>query len=60
MGRARPRPAVVDGELVARTLMVLSLTVDHRVIDGDPAAAFLDRVLALLEDPPALAPPAVA
>ena len=60
VGRARPRPAVVDGELVARTLMVLSLTVDHRVIDGDPAAAFLDRVLALLEDPPALAPPAVA
>ena len=40
--------------------MVLSLTIDHRVVDGDPAAAFLDRVLALLEDPQALAPPAVA
>ncbi len=60
IGRARLRPAVVNGEIVARTLMVLSLTVDHRVIDGDPAAAFLDRVLALLEDPQALSPPAVA
>jgi len=54
VGRARPRPAVVDGRVVPRTLMVLSLTVDHRVIDGDPAAAFLDRVIALLEDPVSL------
>jgi pyruvate dehydrogenase E2 component (dihydrolipoamide acetyltransferase) len=60
VGRARPRPAVVDGEIVARTLMVLSLTVDHRVIDGDPAAAFLDRVIALLEDPEALTRPVAA
>ena len=55
VGRARPRPAVIDGQVVPRTLMVLSLTVDHRVIDGDPAAAFLDRVIALLEDPGSLA-----
>jgi pyruvate dehydrogenase E2 component (dihydrolipoamide acetyltransferase) len=55
VGRARPRPAVIDGQVVPRTLMVLSLTVDHRVIDGDPAAAFLDRVIALLEDPGTLA-----
>jgi pyruvate dehydrogenase E2 component (dihydrolipoamide acetyltransferase) len=55
VGRARLRPAVVGDQVVPRTLMVLSLTVDHRVIDGDPAAAFLDRVIALLEDPPILA-----
>lgn len=55
VGRARPRPAVMGGQVVPRTLMVLSLTVDHRVIDGDPAAAFLDRVIALLEDPGSLA-----
>ena len=55
VGRARLRPAVVDGQVVPRTLMVLSLTIDHRVIDGDPAAAFLDRVIALLEDPGSLA-----
>ena len=54
VGRARPRPAVVDGAIVPRTLMVLSLTFDHRVVDGEPAAAFLDRITALLEDPAAL------
>jgi len=55
VGRARPRPAVVDGQVVPRMLMVLSLTIDHRVIDGEPAAAFMDRVIALLEDPASLA-----
>jgi len=51
VGRARPRPAAVDGEIALRTLVVLSLTFDHRVVDGEPAAAFLDDVIALLEDP---------
>lgn len=51
MGRARPRPAVVDGRIEARTLMVLSLTFDHRVIDGAPAAAFLADVISLLGEP---------
>ncbi len=51
LGRARPRPAVVDGAVVGRTLMVLSLTFDHRVVDGEPAAAFLDDVVAALEQP---------
>ena len=55
VGRARPRPAVVDGQVVARTLVVLSLTFDHRVVDGEPAAAFLDQVIALLEEPSRLA-----
>jgi pyruvate/2-oxoglutarate dehydrogenase complex dihydrolipoamide acyltransferase (E2) component len=35
--------------------MVLSLTIDHRVVDGEPAAAFLDEVLSLLEEPSGLA-----
>lgn len=51
LGRARPRPAVVDGVVAARTLVVLSLTFDHRVVDGAPAAAFLDQVIGTLEDP---------
>ncbi len=55
VGRARMRPAVVGGDVVPRMLMVLSLTIDHRVVDGEPAAAFLDRVIALIEEPSALA-----
>lgn len=51
IGRARWRAAVVDGAVVARLLMTLSLTFDHRVIDGAPAAAFLTEVVGLLEEP---------
>ena len=51
MGRARWRAAVVDGAIAARRLMTLSLTFDHRVVDGAPAAAFLTEVVDLLEEP---------
>jgi pyruvate dehydrogenase E2 component (dihydrolipoamide acetyltransferase) len=51
MGRARLRPAVVNGAIKPRLLMTLSLTFDHRVIDGAPAAAFLTEVVELLEAP---------
>lgn len=54
VGRARLRPAVVDGAVTPRMLMVLSLTFDHRVVDGAPAAAFLAEVVSLLQDPEAL------
>jgi pyruvate dehydrogenase E2 component (dihydrolipoamide acetyltransferase) len=54
MGRARWKPAVVDGAIVPRLLMVLSLTFDHRVVDGTPAAAFLTEVVGLLEEPESL------
>lgn len=57
VGRARLRPAVVDGEIVPRRLMTLSLTFDHRVLDGEPAAAFLDAVIARLERPALLDEP---
>ncbi len=51
IGRARLRPAVVDGAIVPRMLLVLSLTIDHRVVDGAPAAAFLEAVVCRLETP---------
>lgn len=51
LGRARPRPAVVDGRIEPRILMILSLTVDHQVTDGVPAASFLTDVVRRLEDP---------
>lgn len=44
-------PVVRDGEVVVRTLMNLSLTADHRVVDGAVAAQFLHRVKTLLENP---------
>jgi pyruvate/2-oxoglutarate dehydrogenase complex dihydrolipoamide acyltransferase (E2) component len=44
-----PSAAVVDGSITMRTPMVLSLTFDHRVTDGAPAAAFLGRVVETLE-----------
>lgn len=51
MGRAKPTPSVVDGAVRVRTRMVLSLTFDHRVVDGVPAAAFLQEVVSALQEP---------
>jgi pyruvate dehydrogenase E2 component (dihydrolipoamide acetyltransferase) len=51
VGRAHARPAVVDGRIEPRTTLVLSLTVDHQVTDGAPAAAFLADVADLLGHP---------
>jgi len=54
VGRSVPRPAVVDGHVVVREVMTLSLSVDHRVAYGAEAATFLGRVAELLEHPAAL------
>ena len=51
VGRAAVRPFVADGQLVARTTLKLCLSVDHRVMDGGPAAKFLGRIVELLEHP---------
>jgi len=51
IGRIAKRPAVVDGQIVPRDLMYLSLAFDHRVVDGAPAAQFLRRVKECLEAP---------
>jgi pyruvate dehydrogenase E2 component (dihydrolipoamide acetyltransferase) len=40
-----------DGNLVRRDLATLSLTADHRIVDGGPAARFLSRVVKLMEAP---------
>jgi 2-oxoisovalerate dehydrogenase E2 component (dihydrolipoyl transacylase) len=45
------RPAIVDGAIVARKLMNLSSSFDHRVIDGHEAAAFIAEARKLLEAP---------
>jgi len=54
VGRIADQPAVVDGQLAIRTRCTLSLSFDHRVVDGAPAAAFLRRLAELLERPYAL------
>ncbi len=51
IGRIAPRPAVVDGQVVVRELMYLSLAFDHRVVDGAGAAQFLQRIKQVLESP---------
>jgi len=45
------RPVVVDGEIVARPMMYLALSYDHRLIDGKEAVTFLVKVKEAIEDP---------
>ena len=49
--RIAERPAVVDGEIVARRIGWLSCTFDHRVVDGARASEFLLEVIGRLERP---------
>ncbi|RME49514.1 MAG: 2-oxo acid dehydrogenase subunit E2 [Chloroflexi bacterium] len=51
VGRIVEKPAVHDGEIIGRAMMTLSLTFDHRIVDGAPAAAFLKDVKGRLENP---------
>ncbi|HYG58288.1 MAG TPA: dihydrolipoamide acetyltransferase family protein [Symbiobacteriaceae bacterium] len=50
-GQIREVPAFVGGQLVPRSVMTLSLTIDHRVVDGAPGARYLRRVAELLGKP---------
>ena len=47
----KPKPAVVDGQIVIRDLGNLSLTLDHRVVDGTVGADFLYALIERLERP---------
>jgi pyruvate/2-oxoglutarate dehydrogenase complex dihydrolipoamide acyltransferase (E2) component len=53
--RAIDRPVVRDGQIVIRKMMNLSVTFDHRVLDGMTAAKFVLDVVTLLEHPAVLA-----
>ena len=46
-----PRPVVREGQIVIRDMVNLSLSLDHRVVDGTVAAQFLHHVIALIEAP---------
>jgi pyruvate dehydrogenase E2 component (dihydrolipoamide acetyltransferase) len=51
VGRIKAVPAVVDGEVAIRQRMWLSLTFDHRLVDGAPAARFMQYIKRLIEEP---------
>ena len=51
MHKIQQRPMVVDGEIVARPMMYLALSYDHRLVDGKDAVQFLVTIKELLEDP---------
>ena len=51
VGRIVREPAVVDDEIVPRDMMGLSLTFDHRVVDGAPAAKWLQQLSRMIESP---------
>lgn len=50
-GRITEKPVVIDGNVTAAPLLALSLSFDHRLIDGAVAQQFINYVKALLEDP---------
>ena len=51
VGRIFEELALIDGQISARSKMILSLTIDHRLVDGAPGAAFLRTLVQLLEHP---------
>ncbi len=55
VGRVRQEPVVVEGQVAIRPRMALTISADHRVLDGASAARFLVRVKELIEQPPAFA-----
>lgn len=48
------RPVVVNGQVAVRTMMNLSSSFDHRIVDGYDAASFIQRIKSLLEHPATL------
>ena len=51
VGAAVDEPVVRDGELTTRTVITMTMTVDHRVLNGAEAAVFLSDLKSLLEEP---------
>jgi pyruvate dehydrogenase E2 component (dihydrolipoamide acetyltransferase) len=51
LGRIAPRAVARDGQVVVRHMWTLSLAFDHRVVDGAPAARFLQYIKDLVEEP---------
>lgn len=54
VGRIVEKVVIYQGKIAQRSMLTLSLTFDHRLVDGAPAAAFLQTIKQLLEQPDAL------
>ncbi|HEY3541299.1 MAG TPA: dihydrolipoamide acetyltransferase family protein [Gaiellaceae bacterium] len=54
VGRTAERPWAVDGQVVVRPVLTLSVSFDHRVVDGARGAEFLDTLASLIEEPAGL------
>ncbi len=54
VGAMTPKPAVVDGQVTVRRRLRVTLSCDHRVIDGATGAAFLKTLTQMLENPLAM------
>jgi pyruvate dehydrogenase E2 component (dihydrolipoamide acetyltransferase) len=55
LGTARKRPSVYRGKIAARDEMIVTLSVDHRLVDGVAAAQFLNELKSIMENPASLA-----
>jgi len=53
-GRIEDKARVIDGKIIARKVMPISFTYDHRVLDGAEAARFMNDLRDLLENPDSL------
>ena len=51
VGRVVQKPVVVDGNVQVKPVIMLSLSYDHRIVDGVPAAQFLNRIKDYVENP---------
>ncbi len=51
VGRSRKMPVVINDEIAVRLMMPLSLSYDHRLVDGGAAARFLNDVIGYLKAP---------
>ncbi|MFN0094143.1 MAG: dihydrolipoamide acetyltransferase family protein [Dehalococcoidia bacterium] len=55
VGSVMPKPVVRDGEIVARSIMKVALSADHRVTDGAEGARFIKEIQGILENPASMA-----
>jgi pyruvate dehydrogenase E2 component (dihydrolipoamide acetyltransferase) len=51
LGAIRETPAVWEGQIQIRRLMTISVSFDHRILDGEAASRYLGEIAAVLADP---------